>query len=167
MPKRVMAGNPYHKGAGPGGGQFTSGTSRLGGSGGVSSVKHDGMPANMIASDGGPISSVLYHGTNQKGLKEFRGSEVYLTDNGREAAAYGKGVHRPGTANTGKSEVLNVTRKPGATRNLDKILAKATMKGDDPDDVILREAGHARKQGFRYLFYHHPSNVYKKENRGW
>ncbi len=32
-PRRVTAGNPYHKGAGPGGGQFTSGGSGNGGKG--------------------------------------------------------------------------------------------------------------------------------------
>ncbi len=157
---KESGGNPYHKGAGPGGGQFTSGGVAGGGGMGAVSVKHDGMPANLIASDGGPISSVLYHGTSQMGLKEFRSSEIYLTDNGKEAAAYALNAHRP-WAGQAVGVVMNIQRKPGPTRNIDKALMKALQDGDDMGDTVNREVGRVRKQGFRYLFYHHPSNVYK------
>lgn len=140
-----------------GGGQFAP-------KGGAAAASgHDGIPERMQNTlDGGIGHSILYHGTSSPAHTFDNKDLVYLADNSAEAEGYARDIHRMGISPAGakaKRQVLAVRRKPGRARNIDNSIFEAFESDEDIDEVIAREAKRARADGFRYLYFTHPSNV--------
>jgi len=132
-----------------GGGRWTSG------------VVHEGVPDRLLNSwDGGAGPSILWHGTSNRASTWDCADEVYLTVKADEAEGYARDLHRMGLPPKGgavKRAIYGIDRKPGPARSIDAEVESAMFEGDDVDDVIAREARRAREDGFRYLYFSHPS----------
>jgi len=122
-------------------------------------IKHKDIPHRLInKEDGGIGPTTLFHGTSNR--KSTMGKEVYLTTDAKESVGYAKDLHRLGLPPRGgakRREVLAMKRKPGAAINIDDAVIEALMEDYDVDETIMREAKSAKKTGFRYLYFTHPS----------
>ena len=101
-------------------------------------------------------SNVLYHGTSASEFDRFR-RLIYLTKSKPDAWAFAKNPIIGGGRGRGKARVLSVNAPSGRTKNIDMEIIEALDYGDDIDQVIEDQAKDARKKGYKYLSFNHPS----------
>lgn len=130
------------------GGQFVSAGGGTSGGG--------NMPERVPTPKGS--ETVWFHGTSNR-QRTMGGDAVYLTDSEDEAYQYSRDVHRLGGPAGNQRRTLTVAVKPGRTLNLDNQLQSAMANGEDPDAFIRSQIPKARKQGYGYIFFRHPSNL--------
>jgi hypothetical protein len=161
---RVPAGSPQ-------GGEVTEGDDASSDGkerdhGGGNDFGHVGVPASRInPDDGGVGPSIQYHGTSAPDFSAFKPDEpVYLQDDSGEARGYALGGHTPGRKGSGKPRILYVRRRPGRTKDLTDAVNDAVMEEDDADAKINELLHEAKRQGFRYASFEHPS-FYKEQEQ--
>jgi hypothetical protein len=117
----------------------------------------DGSAADFTPEKGG----WLFHGTRMPDDQEYLEGDangvVYMTDDYGEAAGYASGIHLGGKGG-GTERVLHVQMGVGKMANIDKEISTAVLEGGGEEDfgpIFDR----ARKQGYSYAYYTHPSNV--------
>jgi hypothetical protein len=131
-------------------------------------VDNFGIPDHMInKSDGGIGPSIQYHGTSDLIHTYVNQPYVFLTPDPKEAEGYAKDLHRMGQSTSVRRiperKIIYMRRKPGKALSIDDDIIDEFMNGDgDVDAVIARKAEYAKKAGFRYLYYPHPS-FYKND----
>lgn len=117
------------------------------------------------AAETGPAEEVnpgttFYHGTSAKDdFASFKGDVVYLSENPDEAKAFAENPILGGSRGAGKPRTLKITAKGGKVKNINDTVQNAVMEDDDLDAAIAAEAKQARKEGYRYLSFEHPSTV--------
>ncbi len=125
--------------------------------------KHERLPSRLLNElDGGGGAALQYHGTSNRETTFDKPDLVYLTLNADEARGYARDLHRLGLPPSGgakKRQILLLRRKPGRVLSIAGEIDKEIAEGGDVDALIKRKAASARKQGFRYLYYSHPSFV--------
>lgn len=101
----------------------------------------------------------LYHGTTREALEKVRASgwrgDVYLTPQRDEAFGYARGGHLGGSA--GRPAVIAVQAAAGKTRFAHGEVDDAVLAGEDPDEALGKIISVARRQGYRYVRFLHPS----------
>lgn len=101
----------------------------------------------------------LYHGTASEQLvktQRFRQGDVYLTDDEEQAAHYAHGVHLGGSTGDIKY-ILTVYAKPGKIYDGDADVQQIIMDEHEQYETIEELTEDARRQGYSYVMFHHPS----------
>lgn len=103
----------------------------------------------------------LYHGTSAGDFDAFGGDLVYLTKNKDEAKAFAENPIIGGGRGKGTQRVLEVKapQTEQNTKDINDVILDAMENGDDIDVAIKQQADVARKQGYEYLSFMHPSSV--------
>lgn len=103
----------------------------------------------------------LYHGTSAGDFDTFGGDLVYLTKNKDEAKAFAENPIIGGGRGKGTQRVLEVKapQTEQNTKDINDVILDAMENGDDIDVAIQQQADVARKQGYEYLSFMHPSSV--------
>lgn len=107
----------------------------------------------------GKLPKVLYHGTSAPEFDQFKNGLTFMAPDQHEADAY---AHNPiigGGRGQGRPRVLKITPSPGRVKDITKTTSNAVQEGEDMEQHFAKEAERAKKQGFRYLQFHHPSTV--------
>jgi hypothetical protein len=112
-------------------------------------------------------ADVAYHGTSSSEYDMFNTGVVYLVRDRDEAMVFathpilggwGRGMDSPGMP-----RVLTVKMYPGKTCDIDDRVVDALMNDDDIDALVDSEAAAARKEGYGYLSFNHPSSVHNDD----
>ena len=101
----------------------------------------------------------LYHGTASDQLvrsRKFRQGDVYLTVDKEQAAHYAHGVHLGGSIGDIKY-IITVYAKPGKVYDADSDIQQIIMDEHEQYETIEDLTTAARKQGYNYVTFHHPS----------
>lgn len=120
----------------------------------------DGTKADFDHVKGG----LLFHGTAEPERISFgkmSDNEIYLTDHYGEAQQYSLGVHLGGRGS--KPAVVLLQARPGRMLNADREVNRIIIEGDDLDFKTLFDK--ARKAGYSYVSYYHPSNFHGKQEQ--
>jgi hypothetical protein len=105
---------------------------------------------------GGKINK-LYHGTSSPEFDKFSGDVVYLTKSKPDAESFANNDIIGGGRGKGNRRVINVDAPEGKTKNIDELVQTEVMEGGDLDVLIKEQAELARKDGYDYLSFSHPS----------
>jgi hypothetical protein len=101
--------------------------------------------------------SVLYHGTSAPEFSSFKGI-TYLTKDPKEAQGFAEGVHLGGGTG-GKARVMEVSAPLGKVKDIDDIILEDIFdKGMTDNEIVLRELGIAKTEGYDAISFTHPSN---------
>jgi len=101
----------------------------------------------------------MYHGTSSKPFGSFSGDVVYLSTDPQEARAFAMNPILGGGRGEGSPRILEVDVPKGKVKNIDKIVQEAVMEDGDLDEVISEQSKIARREGFDYLTFSHPSTL--------
>lgn len=96
----------------------------------------------------------VYHGTSSKDFKEFSGVS-YFTSDPNEAIGFSNNVHLGG-GRGGKPRVIESNLPMKKVKDVDGPVAEALVDGNI-DEVIARELGIAKKEGYDTISFTHPS----------
>lgn len=96
----------------------------------------------------------LYHGTQEKNIKEFKGITYFTTDP-KEALGFANNNHRLGQKT--KGAVIEASNSLKKTKDVTMQIREDLMDGD-VDLGIKRELEKAKKQGYDSISFEHPSN---------
>lgn len=101
----------------------------------------------------------LYHGTSAPDFNKFGTDLVYLAQNADEAKAFAENPIIGGGRGSGIARILDVKAPKGKIKDIDEVVQAAINDGDDLDAVIAKQAADAKKAGYNYLSFNHPSAV--------
>lgn len=104
-------------------------------------------------------TDTLYHGTSAPDFSKFDTNMVYLAQNADEAKAFAENPIIGGGRGSGIARILEVKSPKGKIKDIDEIVQAAINDGDDLDKVISDQAAAAKKAGYNYLSFNHPSAV--------
>ncbi len=107
----------------------------------------------------GNETETLFHGTSAPDFNKFDTSLTYLAKNTDEARAFAENPIIGGGRNAGIARVLEVKAPKGKIKDIDEAVQAAITNGDDLDAIIAQEAADAKKAGYNYLSFKHPSSV--------
>jgi hypothetical protein len=101
-----------------------------------------------------------YHGTTAAGdFDKFNGKLGYFLQDPAEAKGYAENAIISGSHGAGEGKVMGVHLPAGKIKNIDDSVMDALMNDGDVDEVIEAEAAEAKKEGYKYLNFMHPSTV--------
>ena len=118
---------------------------------------------DFIKSLAKPADQTLFHGTSAPEFEKFGTNLAYLTKDAGEAKAFAENPILGGGRGTGVARVLEVAAPEGKIKNIDDVVQAAIENGDNLDEVIAKEATDAKKAGYDYLSFNHPSSVGDKD----
>lgn len=104
-------------------------------------------------------ADTLYHGTSAPDFNKFGTDLVYLAQNADEARAFAENPIIGGGKGAGIARVLDIKAPKGKIKDIDEVVQAAINDGDDLDEVIAKQAAEAKKAGYNYLSFNHPSAV--------
>lgn len=104
-------------------------------------------------------TDTLYHGTSAPDFDAFQDGVVYLSRDPAEAKAFADNPIIGGGRGKGTPRTLEVEVPKGKTKNIDEIVQEEVMEGGDLDAAIAKAAEDARKEGYDFLSFNHPSSV--------
>ncbi len=104
-------------------------------------------------------ADTLYHGTSAPDFNKFGTNLVYLAQNADEAKAFAENPIMGGGRGSGIARILDVKAPKGKIKDIDEAVQAAINDGEDLDAVIAKQAADAKKAGYNYLSFNHPSAV--------
>ncbi len=105
-------------------------------------------------------TDTLYHGTSAPEFDAFnKDGVIYLSKDPAEAKAFADNPIIGGGRGKGTPRTLEVEVPKGKTKSIDEEVQDVVMEGGDLDEVIAKAAEDARKEGYDFLSFNHPSSV--------
>jgi hypothetical protein len=107
---------------------------------------------------------ILHHGTREKNLNFNNDRFPYLTDSPKEAQAYARGVHLGGTGSDKPHVKHFIHANTDKVYDINKHITRAFKNDSNVEDVINNVGKAAKKKGYHYLTYQHPSFTDEKDH---